>query len=132
MVFPIVAPPDSPEDDDLNKLKHFVRELSCKYELFWLNGSRGKNFSITSSNFCIFVIISLLKRTWPFICTIQHSLDLMMICSKFDWNWPVGSGEEFFFNINTWIWFSLLLPLPTPGDHDLDKLESTLYKKAFM
>jgi hypothetical protein len=23
-----------------------------------------------------------------------------MICTKFDWNWPAGSGEDFFFNIN--------------------------------
>jgi hypothetical protein len=26
-------------------------------ELFWLSGSQGKNFSMTSTDFCIFVII---------------------------------------------------------------------------
>jgi hypothetical protein len=31
-----------------------------------------------------------------------------------------------------WIWFYLLSSLPTPGDHDLKKLESTLNRKAFM
>ena len=30
------------------------------------------------------------------------------------------------------IWFSPLSPLPTPGDHDVNNSESTLYQKAFM
>jgi hypothetical protein len=34
--------------------------------------------------------------------------------------------------IDMWIWFSLLWPFPTPGDHDLNKLESKSYQKAFI
>jgi hypothetical protein len=49
---------------------HFVCKLSCKYELFWVNGSQGVKESMTSRNFCIFTSISPLKRTWPFIWTI--------------------------------------------------------------
>jgi hypothetical protein len=43
-----------------------------------------------------------LKRTWPFICTIMNSLSWRMICAKFKWNWPAGSGEIFFqkFSVN--------------------------------
>jgi hypothetical protein len=49
---------------------HYLRKLSYKYEFFWLSGSQGKTFSMTLPNFCIFVITSPLKRTWPFISTI--------------------------------------------------------------
>jgi hypothetical protein len=49
---------------------HYVRKLSCKYELFLLSGSQRKEFSMTSLNLCIFMIISPLKRTWRFIWTI--------------------------------------------------------------
>ena len=43
----------------------------------------------------IFVIISPLKRTWPFIWTNLNSPYSRMISIKFDWNWPAGSGEDF-------------------------------------
>jgi hypothetical protein len=61
--------------------------------------------------------------------------DLYQVLLKF--NWPATSGEEDFFfqNKHIEIWFSLsclLCPLPTPRDHGLYKLESTLYQKAFM
>jgi hypothetical protein len=85
---------------------------------------------MTPPHFCIFVIISPLNRTWPLICTILNSLYLRMICTKFYWNWPAGSGEDFFQYKHIEIWFSLLWHLPTPGDHGLYKLESTLYQKA--
>jgi hypothetical protein len=58
-----------------------------------------------------------------------------MICTKFDWNWLAGSGEEDCFQCkHMYIWFFLLWPLLIPGDHDLNKLEFTLhvYQKAFM
>jgi hypothetical protein len=42
----------------------------------------------------IFVIISPLNRTWPFICTNLNSLHPRIICTKFDWIWPAGSEEE--------------------------------------
>jgi hypothetical protein len=52
---------------------------------------------MTPPYFWIFVIISPLKRTWPLNCTILNSLYLRMICKNFDWNWPAGSREDFFF-----------------------------------
>jgi hypothetical protein len=50
---------------------------------------------------------------------------LKLVC----WFWK---RRFFFLYIHMWIWFSLLWPLPTPRDHDFNKLESTLYQKAFM
>jgi hypothetical protein len=58
------------------------------------------------------MIFSPLKRTWPFIWTIQNSLYPRMICTKFDWNWPAGSGERFF-AINTW---NTVFPIVAPSD----------------
>ena len=46
--------------------------------------------------FHYFVIISPKKKEGPFIWIIQYTLDPRMICAKFDWNWPSGSGEGFF------------------------------------
>ena len=51
---------------------------------------------MTPPDFYIFVIISPLKRTWPFISTNLNSLYPMIICIKYDWIRPAGSGEEFF------------------------------------
>jgi hypothetical protein len=44
--------------------------------------------------FLFFVIISPLKRSWPFIWTNLNPLHPRMICAKFDWFWPAGSGED--------------------------------------
>ena len=45
-------------------------------------------------NLINFVIISSWKRAWPFIWTNLNSLHPRMLCSKFGWNWPGGSGED--------------------------------------
>jgi hypothetical protein len=55
-----------------------------------------KRFLKDPSHFYIFVIISPLKRTWPLIWINLNSLHPRIICSKFDWFWPAGSGEEDF------------------------------------
>ena len=44
-----------------------------------------------------FLIISPGKRTEPFIWTNFNLPHPKMICAKCGWNWPSGSGEEFFF-----------------------------------
>ena len=44
--------------------------------------------------FHYFVIISPWKRAGPFIWTNLNPLHPMMLCAKFGWNWPSGSGEE--------------------------------------
>jgi hypothetical protein len=66
--------------------------------------------------------------TWVILANILH----MNTCKvTFYWNWFAGTGEDFFQCKHVEIWFSLLWPLPTPMDHGLYKLESTLYQKAF-
>jgi hypothetical protein len=62
---------------------------------------------MTPPHFYIFVIISPLKWTWPFIWTNLNSLHPRIICTKFDSIWPAGSGEDFFQNFQCI--FTLLL-----------------------
>jgi hypothetical protein len=59
----------------------------------WPSGSWEEGFQMAQTYFCIFVIISHLKRNRPFIWTNLNSLYPKMICTKFDWNWLVGSEE---------------------------------------
>ena len=40
------------------------------------------------------VIISPRKMVWPFIWTNFNLLHPKMLCAKFGWIWPSGSGEE--------------------------------------
>ena len=49
--------------------------------------------------FRYFVTISPWKRAWPFIWTHLNPLYPRMLCAKFGWNWPCGSGEEDFFKL---------------------------------
>ena len=98
--FPYCGPSRPPWTMMLTILNlHYIRKLSCKYYLFWLSGS-GEDFLMTPPHFCIFVIISPLKSTWPLIWTIYNSLYRRMTYAKFDWNWPAGSEEKIFFNTN--------------------------------
>jgi hypothetical protein len=62
-------------------------------------------------HFYIFVIISPLKKTWPFIWTNLNSLHPSIICIKFDWIWYAGSGEEDFYTFQCNFTLSLLSPL---------------------
>jgi hypothetical protein len=65
MVFPIVAPIDPTRTMIWTNLNlHYIRKLSCRYDLFWLSGS-WEDSSMTPLHFCIFVIISSLKRICP-------------------------------------------------------------------
>ena len=87
-------PPGTMIWTNLNLL--YVSKLPCKFELSWPCGSWEEDFQMNLTYFCIFVIISPLKRTWPFIWTILNFHHLRMICTKFEWNGPAGSGEEDF------------------------------------
>ena len=51
-------------------------------------------FTISIMNFRYFVIISPYKRAGLFIWINVNSLHPRMLCTKFSWNWPNGSGEE--------------------------------------
>ena len=44
--------------------------------------------------FRYFVIISAWKRAGPFIWTNLNPIYPRMLCAKFGWNWPSGSGKE--------------------------------------
>ena len=72
----------------------------------------------------IFVIISPLKRICPFIWTNWNSLHPRMICTKFDWNWPSGSGEDFLKFFSVFLLFHYYLPLEKSVSLHLNKLES--------
>jgi hypothetical protein len=64
MVFLIVAPHDPP-GTWFEQTWIYIRKLTCQNELFLLCGSWGEDFYMTSPHFCISIIISPLKRTWP-------------------------------------------------------------------
>ena len=54
-----------------------------------------KIFLISSMYFRYFLVISFLwKRVGPFIWTNLNPHHQRMICAKFGWNWPSGSGKE--------------------------------------
>ena len=44
--------------------------------------------------FYYFPIIPPLGRAWPFIWTNLNPLHPGILCAKFGWNWPGGSGEN--------------------------------------
>ena len=80
----------------LKKLEsHSPKDTLCQV---WLNLAqwflRRKCFLISSMYFHYFVIISPLKMAAPFIWTNLNLLHQRMLCAKFGWNWPSGTGEE--------------------------------------
>ena len=77
-----------------------------------------------------FVIISPWKRVGPFIWTNVNPLHPRVLCVKFGWNWPIGSGEDFFYFANVVSLFRNYLPLEKGGNHHLNKPESHLPKVA--
>ena len=86
---------------------------------------------ILSMYFRYFVIISPWKRAGPFIWTNLNPLHPRMLCAKFGWNWPSGSGEEDF--LISSMYFSLFryyLPLEKGRALHLNKLESPSPKNA--
>ena len=69
------------------------KDALCQVWLNWPSGSGEEIFLISSMYYRYFAIISLWKRTWPFIWTNLNPLHPRMLCAKFGWNWPNGSGE---------------------------------------
>ena len=70
------------------------KDACAKIGWNWLSGSWEEDFLISSMYFRHFVIISHWKRAGPFIWTNLNPLHPRMLCAKFGWNWPSGSGEE--------------------------------------
>ena len=76
-----------------------------------------------------FVLISPWKRAWPFIWTSLLPLLPRMLCAKFGWNWPSGSGDFLKF-VNVFLQFRNYHPLEKGGALHLNKLESPSHKNA--
>jgi hypothetical protein len=94
IVSPLVSPILTLGDHNLYKLK------SAPCQIWAILGqwfSREKNYN-DLAKFSIFMIISPLKRTWPFIWTISNSFDNNLYHGWL--KWPADSGEDFFFYIN--------------------------------
>jgi hypothetical protein len=80
---------------------------------------------MTSLNFCIFVIISPLKKTYPFIWTNLNLLYPKINCTKYNWNWLTVSGEKHFLRFSVFFSpFCCYLPLVKGYPLHLNKLES--------
>ena len=78
---------------NLNPLYPKMLCADCGWK--WLSAAR-EDFLILSMYFPYFVIISPWKKAGPFIWTNLNPLHPRMLCAKFGWNWPSGSGEEDF------------------------------------
>ena len=59
----------------------------------WLSGS-GEDFLISPMYFRYFLIVSPCKKAGPFFWINMNHLLSRMLCAKFGWNRPSGSGEE--------------------------------------
>ena len=77
----------------LNKLDH-PRMHCAKFGWNWFSRSGKEEFVISSMCFRFIVIFSSWKKTKPFIWINLNPLYQRMLCAKFGWNWPSGSGEE--------------------------------------
>jgi hypothetical protein len=72
------------------------KDNSCQVWLKLAQWFWRRRFLNDTTHFYIFVIISPLKRTWPFIWTNLNSFHPRIICTKFYSIWPAGSGEDDF------------------------------------
>ena len=76
-------------------------------------------------------IISFLRILLFFIWINLNPRHSRMICAKFGWNWPNGSGgEDFYIFVNVFSLFCNNLPLQKGGALHLNKLESPTLKDA--
>ena len=97
----------------------------------WPSGFGQEDFLFSSMYFRYFVIISLWKKAGPFFWTNMNPLHPRMLCAKFGWNWPSGSGEEDFLSfVNLFSLFLSYLPLGKGGALHLNKFDSPAPKDA--
>ena len=79
-------------------------------------GLEKKIFLISFMYFRNFVTVSPWKKTGPLIWTNLNPLHQRMLCGKFGWNWPSGSGEEDFFYFSMYSrYFVIISPLKRAG-----------------
>ena len=76
---------------------------------------KGDDIKISSIYFCCFIIISPWKRTGPLIWTNLSPHHPRILCAKFGWNLPSGSGEDFLNFVNVFLLFGNYLPMENSG-----------------
>ena len=87
----------------LNKLKSSLPKDAFCYVWLKLAQRFWRRFFKMSMYFHYFVFISPQKKEKSFIWTNLNSLHSRMICAKFGWNWPSGSGGEDTLNLSMYI-----------------------------
>ena len=103
---------------------HHPRMYGAKFGWNWPNGSGEEVFFLLFRQcfFRYFVIISPWKRTGFFIWINLNTLHPKMLCSKFGWNSPSGSGEDNFLNfVKVFLLFRNHLPLEKGWDLQFNK-----------
>ena len=79
----------------LNKLESpLPKDALCQVWLKLVKWFWSRRFFNIFNNYYIFAIISPGKRASPFIWRILNPLHARMLCAKFGWNYPSGSGKE--------------------------------------
>lgn len=71
----------------------------------------------SSIYFWYFLTILPWKTAWPFRSSNWNSLYLRMLCAKFAWNWPNGSGEEYFSITSMYCRYFIIICLWKKGVH---------------
>jgi hypothetical protein len=97
MVFPIMSSSDHWGPKFVKTWIYTIQEsffVNLSFLALWFVRRIFLNGHTLFLDFCDYLPF---KRTWPLTCTVLNSLFLRMICTNFDWNWPAGSREEFFF-----------------------------------
>ena len=114
---------------NLNSLH--LRMLCAKFGWNWSFGSSDIFLKFCQCIFVFLVIISPWKNILPFIWINLNSLYPGMLCAKFSWNLPRGSGEEdFYIFVNIFSIMHNYLPFEKGGALQLKKLESPSPKDA--
>jgi hypothetical protein len=84
-----------------------------------------RRFLYDPNSFLIFLITSPLRRIWSFIWTNLNSLYSRIICTKFDWIWPLFLEKKiliYFFSV--FLIFCYYLPLEKGVPLRLNKIKS--------
>jgi hypothetical protein len=89
----------------------FHVNMTYSVSVFW----RRKFFNEPTPFLHFFDNLPLWTGPGPLLEQFKNSCYLRMICTKFDWHWHAGSGEDICQYKHMTIWFSLVWSLPTPG-----------------
>jgi hypothetical protein len=131
--FPYCGPSQTPGDHDLNKTESTLYQKAFMFNMTY-SGSvvLEKVFKWPHPIFALLWLSPLWRGPGPLF-------EQYRIPYTHGWFVPslIEIGllillEKIFFTINMQTWFTLLWPLPAPGDHNTNKFESSLYQKAFM